>query len=145
MLLHYFWCEYHQYWIFPWRWEDGTIVPSAEEHVLLGITSDSYLTFYSHLKLLWIKVANKLSAHTRIAPYLSRNQRQLIYSSFFIRQLTYLLLTINTGHSTSSEPKPPRSPSQVFLKLFVSTPICKIWCSWKFQLLIPICSHFMSI
>ena len=30
--------------------EDGTIVPSAEEHVVLGITIESRLTFYSHLK-----------------------------------------------------------------------------------------------
>ena len=33
------------------------------------------------------------------------------------------------GHSMSSEPKPPRSQSQIFLKLFVSTLINKIWCS----------------
>ena len=31
------------------------------------------------------------------------------------------------GHSMSSEPKPSRSPSQNFLKLFVSTHINKIW------------------
>ena len=30
--------------------EDGTIVPSAKEYVVLGITIDSRLTFYSHLK-----------------------------------------------------------------------------------------------
>ena len=52
---------------------DGTIVPSAEEHVVLGITIDSRLTFYFHLKELCKKVANKLNALTRIAPYLSYN------------------------------------------------------------------------
>ena len=29
---------------------DGTIVPSAEEHVVLGITIDSCLTIYSYFK-----------------------------------------------------------------------------------------------
>ena len=53
--------------------EDDTIVPSAEEHVVLEITIDSRLTFYSHLKQLCKKVANKLNVLTRIAPYLSYN------------------------------------------------------------------------
>ena len=30
--------------------EDGTTVPSTEEYLVLGITIDSRLTFYSHLK-----------------------------------------------------------------------------------------------
>ena len=30
--------------------EDDTILPSAEEHVVLGITMDFRLTFHSHLK-----------------------------------------------------------------------------------------------
>ena len=58
--------------------EDGTTVLSAEEHVVLGITIDSRLTFYSHLKQLYKKVANKLNALTKIAPYLSYNQRSKI-------------------------------------------------------------------
>ena len=57
--------------------EDGTIVPSAEAHVVLGITIDSRLTFCSHVKQLGKKVANKLNALTRIAPYLSYNQIRL--------------------------------------------------------------------
>ena len=55
--------------------EDSTIVPSAEEHLVSGITSDYRLTFYTHLKQLCKKVANKLNALTRIAPNLSSNQR----------------------------------------------------------------------
>ena len=37
--------------------ENGTIVPSAEEHLVLGITTYSRLTLYSHLKKLCKKVA----------------------------------------------------------------------------------------
>ena len=69
--------------------EDGTIVPFAEEHVVLGITIDARWTFYSHLKQLCKKVANKVNALTRVTPYLSYNQRRLIYSSFFPGQLSY--------------------------------------------------------
>ena len=69
--------------------EDGSSIPSAQEHVVLGITIDSRLTFYSHLKQLCKKVANKLNALTRVAPYLDQNQRRLIYSSFFTGQLGY--------------------------------------------------------
>ena len=69
--------------------EDGTIAPSAEEHVVLGVTMNSCLTFYSHLKQLCKTVVNKLNPLTRIAPYLSYNQRRFIYGSFFTGQLRY--------------------------------------------------------
>ena len=72
--------------------EDGTIVPSAEEHVVLGITIDSRLTFCSHLKQLYKKVAHKLNALTGIDPHLRHNQRRLIHSSFFTGQLSYCSL-----------------------------------------------------
>ena len=70
--------------------QDDTIVSSAEEHVVLGIgiATDSRLTLYSHLKQLCQKVSNKLNFLRRIAPYLSYNQRRLIYSSFFTGQLS---------------------------------------------------------
>ena len=37
--------------------EDGIVVPSVEKHVVVAITIDSRLTFYSHLKQLWKRVA----------------------------------------------------------------------------------------
>ena len=69
--------------------EDSTIAASAEEHVVLGLTINFRLTFYSNLKQLYKKVANKLSALTRIAPYLRYNQMRLNYNSFFTGQLSY--------------------------------------------------------
>ena len=53
--------------------EDGTIVPFAEEHAVLRITVYSCLTFYSLLKRLCKKIANKLNALIRIAPHLNYN------------------------------------------------------------------------
>ena len=84
------------YMTFGWNTtilEDGTIVPSVEVQILLGTTIDSHLTFYSHLKQLWKKVAIKLNTLTRTAPYLSHNQRWHIYSYSLTGQLSYCQLT----------------------------------------------------
>ena len=54
--------------------EDSTKIPSAEEYVILEVTTDNRLTFYNHLKNLCKKITNKLNALTRIAPYLYHNQ-----------------------------------------------------------------------
>ena len=72
--------------------EDSTKIPSAEEYVILGVTIDNRLTFYNHLKSLCKKIANKLNALTRIAPYLNHNQIGLVYNSFFKGQLSYCSL-----------------------------------------------------
>ena len=69
--------------------KDSTKIPSAEEYVILGVTIDKRLNFYNHLKNLCKKIANKLNALTRIAPYLNHNQIRLIYKSFFNGQLSY--------------------------------------------------------
>ena len=68
--------------------EDSTKIPSAEEYAILGVTIDNRLTFNNHLKNLCKKIANKLNALTRIAPYLNHNQIRLIYNSFFKGQLS---------------------------------------------------------
>ena len=77
--------------------EDSTKIPSAEEYAILGVTIDNRLTFNNHLKNLCTKIANKLNALTRIAPYLDHNQLRLIYNSFFKGQLSYcpLIWTIH--------------------------------------------------
>ena len=58
--------------------EDSIKNLSAEEYVILGVTIDNRLTFYNHLKNLCQKIASKLNALTRIAPYLNHNQLRLI-------------------------------------------------------------------
>ena len=72
--------------------EDSTKIPSAEEYAILGVTIDNRLTFNNHLKNLCKKIANKLNALTRIAPYLNHNQIRLIYNSFFKDNLAIALL-----------------------------------------------------
>ena len=69
--------------------EDITKISSAEEYVILGVMIDNRLTFYNHLKNLCKKIANKLNAMARIAPYLNQNQIRFIYNSVFKGQLSY--------------------------------------------------------
>ena len=82
--------------------EDSTKIPSAEEYAILGVAIDNRLTFNNHLKNLCKKIANKLNALTRIAPYLDHNQLRLIYNSFFKGQLSYCPL-IWTFYSRRSD------------------------------------------
>ena len=60
--------------------EDSTKIPSSEEYIPLGITIDNKLTFYSHLKQLCKKVANKLNALTSCS--VSRLQSNKTYLQF---------------------------------------------------------------
>ena len=62
--------------------EDKTKIRLTLEHEILGITINTDLNFYSHLKQLRNKVANKLNVLTRIIPYLHKKQIYLFYNSF---------------------------------------------------------------
>ena len=62
--------------------EDSTKISSAEEYVILVVTTGNSLAFYNHLKNICKKIANRLNALTRIAPYLNHNQMRLICNIF---------------------------------------------------------------
>ena len=68
--------------------EDRIKIPLTLEYEVLGITIDSSLNFYSHLKQFCKKVATKLNALTRIIPYLDKEQINLLYNSVFKEQLS---------------------------------------------------------
>ena len=57
-------------------------MPLTLEHKVLGITIDTNLNLYSHLKELCKKVASKLNTLTRIIPYLDKKQINLLCNSF---------------------------------------------------------------
>ena len=54
--------------------EDRIKIPLTLEYEVLGITIDSNLNLYSHLKQFCKKVATKLNALTRVIPYLDKKQ-----------------------------------------------------------------------
>ena len=66
----------------------STIEPSPSEE-LLGITTDSELTFYKHITLLCSKPNQKLSALARIAKYLTIDKRKILLNSFITAQFNY--------------------------------------------------------
>ena len=88
--------------------EDGIIVSSTEEHVVLGITIDSRLAIYSNLEQLCKEVTNKLNTLAESASYIRHTQRGLNYSSFLIVQLSYcpliLLETIKSSYKATLRP-----------------------------------------
>ena len=59
------------------------------EREVLEITIHTNINFYSHLKQLCKKVANKRNTLTRISPYLDKKQINLLYNSSFKEQLSY--------------------------------------------------------
>ena len=69
--------------------QDRIKIPLTLEHEVLQTTIDTNLSFYSHLKQLLKKVANKLHALTRIVPYLDKKQINLLYNPSFKGQLSY--------------------------------------------------------
>ena len=69
--------------------QDRIKIPLTLEHEVLQTTINTDLSFYSHLKQLLKKVANKLHALTRIVPYLDKRQINLLYNSSFKGQLSY--------------------------------------------------------
>ena len=69
--------------------QDRIKIPLTLEHEVLQTTIDTNLSFYSHLKQLLKKVANKLHALTRIVPHLDKKQINLLYNPSFKGQLSY--------------------------------------------------------
>lgn len=65
------------------------IIPSGEEHVVLGRTVNSRLNFYSYLKHSRKKAADILNDFTRTGPCINHNQRRIILSSILTEQLSY--------------------------------------------------------
>ena len=60
---------------------------------LLGITIDNELKFDDHITKICRKANSKLSALSRLARYLSMEQKKLLYMSFIEVQFKYCPLT----------------------------------------------------
>ena len=59
--------------------EDRTKIPLTLEHEVLGITIDTNLNLYSHLKQLCKKVANKLMHGPELSLILIKNKSLLLF------------------------------------------------------------------
>ena len=62
---------------------------NSKEEVILGITIDNKLTFDSHIKSMCRKAGQKLSALSRISPYLETDKKELLFKSMVKSQFSY--------------------------------------------------------
>ena len=65
---------------------------NSKEEVILGITIDNKLTFDSYIKSICRKAGQKLSALSRISPYLETDKKELLFQSMVKSQFNYCLL-----------------------------------------------------
>ena len=65
---------------------------NSKEEVILGITIDSKVTFDGDIKTMCQKAGQKLSALSRISPYLETDQKELLFKSMLKLQFIYCLL-----------------------------------------------------
>ena len=71
---------------------DSNKIPITKKDVVLGVTIENRLTFYSQLKIFCRKNENKLNALKRIASYVNHNQIRLTCNSFLRDSLAIVLL-----------------------------------------------------
>ena len=68
---------------------DGKIIESEDNHILLGITIDSNLSFNKHINFLCKKASAKLNALAGISGYMDLPKRRVIINSFITFQFGY--------------------------------------------------------
>ncbi len=65
------------------------IIPLTEKVKLLGVTIDSQLKFDEHIKPLCKKAKRKVSAFSRVAPYLNHEKGKILYNTFIMSNFNY--------------------------------------------------------
>ena len=68
---------------------ENVCLENSKEEVILGITIDDKLTFDSHIKSICRKAGQKLSALSRISPYLETDKKELLFKSMVQSQFNY--------------------------------------------------------
>ena len=68
---------------------ENVCLENSKEEVILGITIDNKLTFDSHIKSICRKADQKLSALSRISPYLEIDKKELLFKSMVKSQFNY--------------------------------------------------------
>ena len=62
---------------------------NCKEEVILGITIDNKLTFYSHIESICRKAGQKPSALFNISSYLETDKKELLFKSMVKLQFSY--------------------------------------------------------
>ena len=70
---------------------------------LLGVTIDSKLKFDDHVKALSKKANRKVSAFSRVAPYLNQEKDKILYNTFIMSNFNYCPLIWMYHGKTSND------------------------------------------
>ena len=66
-----------------------TTIPLMDKVKLLGVTIDSQLKFDNHIKALCQIANRKVSAFSRVAPYLNQKKGKILYNTFVMSKFNY--------------------------------------------------------
>ena len=78
-------------------WEENSVK-------LLGLFIDSDLSFHGHVKVIWKKASQKLSAIARLASVISDHKKKVLIQTFFESQFSYCpLLWMFCGLTTNND------------------------------------------
>ena len=70
-----------------------TQIENTQNEKLLGITTDSKLSFDKHIQQICSRASAKLKALARIAPFMNITKRKILMNAFFNAQFSYCPLT----------------------------------------------------
>ena len=68
---------------------ENVFLENSKEEVILGIAIDNKLTFDNHIKSICRKAGQKLSALSRISPYLEKDKKELLFKSMVKSKFSY--------------------------------------------------------
>ena len=71
---------------------ENICLENSKEKLTLEISIDNKLTFDNHIKSICWKAGHKLSALSRISPYLEKNKKELLLKSMMKSQFSYCSL-----------------------------------------------------
>ena len=71
---------------------ENVCLENSIEELILGVTIDNKLTFDNHIKSICRKAGQKLSALSRISPYLETDKKGLLFKSMVKSQFNYCSL-----------------------------------------------------
>ena len=68
---------------------EGVPIQNKKEQKLLGVVFDNLLTFEPHINTLCKKASSKISALSRLTPYMDFRKKRLLMNAFFNSQFSY--------------------------------------------------------
>ena len=82
---------------------NNKVIPLTNKVKLLGVIIDSQLKFDEHIKALCQKANRKVSAFSRVAPYLNHEKGKILYNTFIMSNFNFCpLIWMNHGKTSNN-------------------------------------------